>query len=143
MNGFGAPRSPCCFERFADVGAGRARPSCEDDVPIEDAREWGLGGGAAHSSSDKGRLRFCCFCALAELPSVAVDADENEPVRLIGNSSGCCFCFCCGSGMHTSSSSSSSSWFASAHIAKLADAWLLASVVVGVRFFRIITEFIL
>tara|TARA_B110000858_G_C17383129_1_gene284692 strand:+ start:223 stop:360 length:138 start_codon:yes stop_codon:yes gene_type:complete len=45
--------------------------------------------------------------------------------------------------MHTSSSSSSSSWFASAHIAKLADAWLLASVVVGVRFFRIITEFIL
>ena len=147
MNGIGAPRRPCCFERFAYVGAGRARPSppCEDDVPTEEARECGRGGGgAAQPSSERGRFLFCCCCfscALAELPSVAVDADENEPVRRIENTSTGPFCFCCGAGMQTSSSSSSSS-HASAQRAKLADAWLLASVVVGVRFFRMIKEFI-
>jgi len=42
----------------------------------------------------------------------------------------------------SSSSSSSSSWFARAQRARLVDAWLLASVVVGAFFFRMMSEFI-
>ena len=144
MNGFG-PRL-FCFDRF-DSDA-RESPPCDDDADasIDEALECGRDRLSSSSFSMRGRFALLP----AELPIVAVDADENDVARLID-----CFCCFCGGGggaaaaatadaaaadSQSSSSSSSSSSSLCAHSA--AEASRLASVATDGRFLGMMSEFI-